>query len=175
MTLPDFLPALAASRQEGGAQGPITTLHQRNDGGGGGLLQLTLTCPSPPADSSSAVSQLLLTAFQEATSSGARSKAGQRGLLPRGIEISVVGGTALAGAGPAPSAAGGGEHPQQPQQQGPLRVHFTATEPAAEGEVEEAARLFEASGRRAADSNRHMEWVVVPDCPSCSRLCTSAC
>jgi hypothetical protein len=87
---------------------------------------------------------MLLSAFVEATSNSSRG-AEQQGVLPRGIEISLP----PPAAAPARSA-GGADCERQGQQAGeaeagPLCVQFTATDPAAEERVEEAARLFEAS------------------------------
>lgn len=142
---PDWLGALAVSRQAqaaGSDQPPRTTLQRDRDGGA--ALRVTLLCGQPPAASSSALADMLLAAFAEATTRGARARAQGPGLLPRGVEVTA----APAAAKPDPAAAGSsgdeqGQQQQEPQAE-PLVVHFTATEPAAEEQVEEAARLFEA-------------------------------
>jgi hypothetical protein len=129
----DWLSDLARSRQapSHGAQ-PRTVLERDEDPQG--RARWTLTMPAPE-ESSSVVAEVLLAAFVESTTPGARA-AEQQGLLPRGIEITTPGIPPPAGApvegGQLATAAA---HTMQ--------VRFTATDPAAEGLVEEAARLFE--------------------------------
>lgn len=134
--VPSSLDRLAASRQSGSH--PITVLQRRT--GDRGRTRTTVQC-STAADSP--VSALLLSAFQQATTPASRAQAGQ-GLLPRSLEIALA---------PAPSATrqleSGEQQPnggmQQLRQEGTgLIIGFTTTEPAAEAQADEAARLFEA-------------------------------
>ena len=127
----DWLADLASSRLA--AQRATSVITRDIDGQG--RVRCSLQCRGPQ-ESSSAVAHLLLSAFVEATGSSSRAPA-QQGMLPRGIEISLP-----------PAGSGGAERQQQQAGEaaaGPLRVQFTATDPAAEERVEEAARLFEAS------------------------------
>ena len=112
-----------------------------------GRTRCTLQCRAQE-ESSRAISYLLLQAFVEATGSSTRA-AEQHGLLPRGIEIRLPPAEEAAAGGPGGGASGDDEQHEEARGDAecspPLRVQFTATNPAAEERVEEAARLFEAS------------------------------
>lgn len=132
--LANSLDRLAASRQS--CSQPTTVLQSGADDQG--RPQYTLQC-STAADSP--VSSLLLSAFQEATNPASRAHAGQ-GLLPRGLEIAVARAPAAEQHSSVDQPNGGAHQGQQEQG---LTIQFTTTEPAAEAQVEEASRLFEAS------------------------------
>ena len=121
----DWLSALAASRQQvaGGAPNSSSSLTTSRDAHGR-LVVTTAVRLSPPSLAAAApstvaaetsIAQLLLQAFVE-----------QGAAVPRGVEVAVI------DAPPAADAAGVWRH-----------VSFTATEPAAEEQVQEAAGLFE--------------------------------
>lgn len=139
---PTWLPDLAASRA-------ATTASSCSNAAGGGRRRHTLHLLCEP--SSLAVASSLLAAFA-AQPRGQQPSQG----LPRGVEVTVEqpapsssssvsrgDGQAATDGGDAAGVAGssgGGGGSSGPA---PLVVHFTATDPAAEGAVEEAARLFE--------------------------------
>ena len=123
----DWLSALAASRQQvaGGAPNSSSSLTTSRDAHGR-LVVTTAVRLSPPSLAAAApstvaaetsIAQLLLQAFVE-----------QGAAVPRGVEVAVIDAPPAADA----DAAGVWRH-----------VSFTATEPAAEEQVQEAAGLFE--------------------------------
>lgn len=142
----DWMGALALSRQpEGSAATLPITDHIREIDPVTKRLRITLRLQT--TRSSSAVGQALLAAFAEATTAAARAR--ERQLLPRCVEINLP--SAVGGSG----SSGGQERQAAGAAAGSLVVQFTATEPAAETAVEEAARLFEVGRRRVGESSRH--------------------
>lgn len=129
----EWLSDLARSRQAPGhgAQ-PLTVLERDEDPQG--RARWTLTMPAPE-ERSRVVAEALLAAFVESTAPGARA-AEQKGLLPRGIEVTTPG---IPPASRAPTKGGQLAPAAAPQ----MQVCFVATDPAAERLVEKAATHFE--------------------------------
>ena len=115
-----------------------------------GRVTITLECL--PSSSYGAVSHVLLQQLIESSSDFAQLRGVQIALPPAS--------SAPAPEGEAPAASSKALCPAEEQQQeqeqqrgaGPLRLQFRATEPAAEGRAEQAAQLFEASGRTGSST-----------------------